>query len=83
MSHESTYNDVIKKRQSDPELIPVTISTIPQIRMTRKITGEYVLSDKEMHKYFEDSIGMVSNLKKGVQYTKFRSEHYIVQRLKT
>ena len=44
--------------------MPVTIATTPQIRMTRKIVGEYVLSDKEMHKYFEDSIGMVSNWKK-------------------
>ena len=32
--------------------------------MTRKIIGEYVLSDKEEHTYFEDSIGMVSNWKK-------------------
>ena len=32
--------------------------------MTRKIIGEYILSDKEMHKHFNDSIGMVSNWKK-------------------
>ena len=64
LSHQSTYNDLIKKKQSDSELIPVTIATIPQIRMTRKIVGEYVLSDKEMHKYFEDSVGMVSDWKK-------------------
>ena len=31
--------------------------------MTRKIVGEYELSDVEMHKYFEDSVGMVSNWK--------------------
>ena len=37
---------------------------ISQIRMTRKLVGEYILSDKETHKYFEDSIGMVSNWKK-------------------
>lgn len=64
LSHQSTYNDFLKKRQNDFELIPVTIATIPQIRMTRKIVGEYVLSDKEMHTYFEDSIGMVSDWKK-------------------
>lgn len=64
LSHQSTYNDFIKKRQADPALIPVTIATIPQIRMTRKIVGEYVLSDKEMHTYFDDSIGMVSDWKK-------------------
>ena len=37
--------------------------TIPQLRMTRKLVGEYVLSDTEQHTYFEDSIGMVSNWK--------------------
>ena len=64
LSHQSTYNDFLKKRQDDSEVMPVTIATIPQIRMTRKIVGEYTLSDKETHKYFEDSIGMVSNWKK-------------------
>jgi hypothetical protein len=32
--------------------------------MTRKLVGEYVLSDKEMHTYFENSIGMVSDWRK-------------------
>ena len=32
--------------------------------MTRKLIGEYTLSDKEKHKYFEDSVGMVSDWKK-------------------
>lgn len=63
-SHQSTYNDLLKKRTTDPDILPVTLATTPQIRMTRKIVGEYVLSDKEMHKYFEDSIGMVSDWKK-------------------
>jgi hypothetical protein len=32
--------------------------------MTRRVDGEYTLDTKEMHKYFEDSIGMVSDWKK-------------------
>ena len=32
--------------------------------MTRRISGEYTLDSKEMHKYFEDSIGMVSDWRK-------------------
>ena len=64
ISHQSIYNDFLKKRHNDFEVLPVTMATIPQIRMTRKIVGEYTLSDKEMHKYFDDSIGMVSNWKK-------------------
>ena len=64
LSHQSTYNDIINRRKTDPDLIPVTLATTPQIRMTRKIIGEYVLLESERHTYFEDSIGMVSNWKK-------------------
>ncbi len=64
MSHQSTYADFLKKRESDDTLLPATIATTPQIRMTRRIVGEYELSHTEMHKHFEDSIGMVSNWKK-------------------
>ena len=64
LSHQSTYNDFLKKRKNDPQLFPVTMATIPQVRMTRKIEGAYELSDKEMHTYFEDSIGMVSDWRK-------------------
>lgn len=64
LSHQSIHRDFLKRRKEDPELLPVTVATIPQLRMTRKIIGEYELSDKEMHTYFEDSIGMVSNWKK-------------------
>ena len=64
LSHSSTYNDFLKKRKDDSDILPITLATIPQLRMTRKIVGEYELSDKEMHKYFDDSIGMVPNWKK-------------------
>lgn len=64
LSHRAIYNDIRKKIATDNQFIPVTMPTIPQIRMTRKIVGEYELSDKEMHKYFDDSIGMVSDWKK-------------------
>lgn len=64
LSHRSTYGDFLKKRESDDSILPVTIATTPQIRMTRRISGEYELSHLEEHKYFEDSIGMVSNWKK-------------------
>lgn len=64
LSHDATYKDIMKKREKDETIVPVTMATIPQLRMTRKIVGEYVLSDEEMHKYFEDSIGMVSDWRK-------------------
>ena len=61
LSHASTYNDIMKKRQTDPSVMPVTIATVPQIRMTRRIVGEYELSTADDLKFFADSIGMVSN----------------------
>ena len=64
LSHNATYRDIIRKREKDENLLPVTIATIPQLRMTRKIVGEYVLLDEEMHRYFDDSIGMVSDWRK-------------------
>lgn len=64
LSHFSTMNDIKKKRVADPGLVPCTIATIPQIRMTRKIVGQYEMTLEDDKKYIEDSIGMVSNWKK-------------------
>lgn len=64
MSHNIMYNDIVNKRENDSTYFPVTMPAIPQIRMTRKIIGEYELAHTEKHKYFEDSIGMVSDWKK-------------------
>ena len=66
LSHSSTLNDVIKNRKTDNTLVPTSIATIPQIRMTRRIVGEYTLHDTEMHKFFADSVGMVSDWRKRV-----------------
>ena len=54
----------MKKRETDPSINLSTIATIPQIRMTRKLIGEYTLTHTETHTYFADSIGMVSNWKR-------------------
>ena len=64
LSHASTLNDILKKRKTDGFIMPVTIATTPQIRMTRKIVGEYTLKSVEKHTYFEDSVGMVSDWRK-------------------
>lgn len=64
LSHRTTLEHWLKKRETDPDAVIATIATTPQIRMTRKLVGEYTLSHLEEHTYFEDSIGMVSNWKK-------------------
>lgn len=65
LSHASTMNHIKAQRMEQGEdFIPVTIASMPQLRMTRKIVGEYVQDITEMHTRFEDSIGMVSNWRK-------------------
>jgi len=64
LSHKTILEHWLKKRETDADAVISTVATIPQIRMTRKIVGEYELAHTEMHTYFEDSIGMVSNWKK-------------------
>ncbi len=61
MSHASTLNDFLKRKKTAPDILPVTIATIPQIRMTRKIVGKYTLDESEVHTYQKDSVGMVSD----------------------
>lgn len=64
LSHRATLDHWLKKREADPSAVISTIATTPQIRMTRKLVGEYELSHTECHTRFADSIGMVSNWKK-------------------
>ena len=64
LSHASTLNNIILKRKNDETIVPTTIATTPQIRMTRRIVGEYTHHDTEQHKFFDDSIGMVSDWRK-------------------
>lgn len=64
LSHAATLKDIKARRESDPTLVPTTIATIPQIRMTRRLDGAYTLHDTEQHTYFADSIGMVSDWRK-------------------
>lgn len=64
LSHQATLAHWLKARQADESAVISTLATLPQIRMTRKIVGEYELRHDELHTFFEDSIGMVSNWKK-------------------
>ena len=64
LSHEQILHDWLKRRENDPEAVVSTIATIPQVRMTRRIIGDYTLTYDEMHKRFDDSIGMVSDWRK-------------------
>lgn len=62
LSHDEIIRNVIKHQKENPNHMPVTIATTPQIRMTRRIDGVCTL--KEEQKAFDDSIGVIGNWKK-------------------
>jgi hypothetical protein len=47
--------------KANPAHVPVTISSIPLVRMSRKLIGEYILDESEAHKFMTDSIGMTGD----------------------
>ncbi len=61
LSHEKILGDWERRRETDPRIQPLTMASIPQLRMTRRVAGEYTLDITEKHTRFEDSIGLVSD----------------------
>ncbi len=63
-SHQKMLEDILIHREGDEEYTPVTMSSIPLVRMTRRLCGLYTLSDTEDHRAFSDSIGMTGDWRK-------------------
>ncbi len=61
LSHAKTLEDLLRRRASDETLVPVTLPSIPQVRMTRRIVGLYTLDESETRKTFDDGIGCVGD----------------------
>ena len=60
-AHKKMYEDVLKFHADDDTYVPVTISTIPLVRMSRRIAGVYTMDESENRKHMEDSIGMTGD----------------------
>jgi len=60
-AHAKMYEDILKCRANAEDYVPVTMSTIPLVRMSRRISGAYTMDDSENRVYFEDSIGMTGD----------------------
>lgn len=63
-AHAQIYQDVLNQRRRDPHYTVSVFPTIPQIRMTRRIAGEYTLDITQDHEEFSDSIGGIGNWRK-------------------
>ena len=62
--HQKMYADVLAEKAKDPNAVPVSISSIPLVRMTRRLAGEYELDESEDHRHQDDSIGMTPDWRK-------------------
>lgn len=63
-AHASILNHFLGEGEISDEYAIATMATTPQIRMTRRMNGDYVMNDSEMHKKFADSVGMFSDWRK-------------------
>ena len=63
-SRAHIMENILEKRTSDSTLEPTFAPTIPQFRMTRRISGLFELHDIHTDTRFETSVGMISNWRK-------------------
>ncbi|MBR7132465.1 MAG: FAD-dependent oxidoreductase [Clostridia bacterium] len=63
-AHSAIKQDFLKKGGIDQSHAVCSIATVPQVRMTRCIAGAYSMNDTESFKYFDDSIGIISDWRK-------------------
>lgn len=61
--------DVLKRRERGESCVPVTMATIPELRMTRRLVGETDVCARDDHRRCERSVGMFSDwTKRGPVY---------------
>ena len=63
-SHSETLEHFLQYGDGTKEKALATVTTIPQVRMTRRLAGRYTMHDTEMHREFADSVGMFSDWRK-------------------
>ena len=64
ISHATLLNNFLERRKTVPDLLPVTIATTPEIRMTRRLVGKYEQDITEEFIDYPDAVGIYPNWKK-------------------
>lgn len=64
LSHKVSSSHFFENGELSEHYSMITLPTIPQVRMTRRIDGDSVLEYEDMHKEFPDSVGLFGNWKK-------------------
>lgn len=63
-SHSTLLEHFLKKGEYSTKHSLSAIALVPQIRMTRRISGIYTQDDSQMHTEFSDSVGLFSDWRK-------------------
>ena len=63
-AHATVLHNIIQRREAGERIVPATLATVPQLRMTRRFRGQSVLTDQHPHEYVADSIGMIADWRK-------------------
>lgn len=64
LSHKTALEDFLKKGALCDNYSFATLPTLPQVRMTRRISGISTMNDQDMHVPFSDSVGLFSDWRK-------------------
>ena len=63
-THASLINNLLTRRSEIPDLVPVTIATTPEVRMTRRLCGAYTQDRTEINKSYPDTVGIFPSWRK-------------------
>lgn len=64
IAHDVIINNILERRKSVPDLLPTSIGTIPEVRMTRRLVGAYEQDIDEVGREYHDTVGIYPNWKK-------------------
>lgn len=64
IGHDALIHNFMERRKKIPDLVPTTIGTVPEIRMTRRLVGAYEQDIDEVDREYPDTVGIYPNWKK-------------------
>lgn len=64
IGHSAMMHNFLERRTVIPDLVPVTIATTPEVRMTRRLVGAYTQDIDEVGVKYPDTVGIFPNWKK-------------------
>jgi hypothetical protein len=59
--HRKMYEDILTHKEAAPDYVPTQASSIPLVRMSRRLDGAYTMDESEEKIHMEDSIGMTGD----------------------